>query len=306
MQASPSCLRRATEARSRLPQPTGSSPSRFQRSAAASTAIRSTKRQRSPFARCSVTCAATRHSSGSSLPALVRTHCRLTAGRLPPPASTDPLPARSAAHPAARRERGRSHADLLRLTLFLTRCNVRNMTAPALTRLRSSFDRLPGALQQAARWVADHPADVCFLSLREQARRADVVPPTMTRLSRALGYPSFRAFQDDFRAEVAWGSADFSVRARRMQTRGKRSDQGSERLAQLQAADIESLGSLNARADIERAAALLLETRRAAFLGFRSCHSAALHAHYLYSMLVGRAELLEDAYGTMLEAVASL
>ena len=62
------------------------------------------------------------------------------------------------------------------------------MTAPALTRLRSSFDRLPGALQQAARWVADHPADVCFLSLREQARRADVVPPTMTRLSRALGY----------------------------------------------------------------------------------------------------------------------
>jgi DNA-binding MurR/RpiR family transcriptional regulator len=180
------------------------------------------------------------------------------------------------------------------------------MTAPALTRLRSSFDRLPGALQQAARWVADHPADVCFLSLREQARRADVVPPTMTRLSRALGYSSFRAFQDDFRAEVAWGSADFSVRARRMQTRGKRSDQGSERLAQLQAADIESLASLNAQADIERAAALLLETRRAAFLGFRSCHSAALHAHYLYSMLVGRAELLEDAYGTMLEAVASL
>ena len=91
-----------------------------------------------------------------------------------------------------------------------------------------------------------------------------------------------------------------------MQTRGKRSDQGSERLAQLQAADIESLASLNAQADIERAAALLLETRRAAFLGFRSCHSAALHAHYLYSMLVGRAELLEDAYGTMLEAVASL
>lgn len=180
------------------------------------------------------------------------------------------------------------------------------MAHTALARLRSGFDQLPGALQQAARWVADHPADVCFLSLREQARRAAVVPPTMTRLARALAYPSFRAFQDDFRTGVAWGSADFSTRARRMQTTQQRGVNAAQRLAELQSADLESLGSLNRRERIGAAASRLLRARRVAFLGFRSCHSVALHAHYLYSMLVSRAELLEDAYGTMLEAVAAL
>jgi DNA-binding MurR/RpiR family transcriptional regulator len=178
--------------------------------------------------------------------------------------------------------------------------------ASVRTRISSSFDALPGTLQRAARWMSDHPADVCFLSLREQARRAAVVPPTMTRLARALGYPSFRAFQDDFRTDAEWGSADFAARARRMQARGKGGIRAVERLAELQAADVASLASLNGSERIERAATQLLRARRVAFLGFRSCHSVALHAHYLYSMLVGHAELLEDAYGTMLEAVAAL
>ena len=78
------------------------------------------------------------------------------------------------------------------------------MTRNALARIDTQFDHLSNALQKAARWAADHPADVCFLSLREQAKRAGVVPPTMTRLAKALGFGSFRAFQDDFRDHVAW------------------------------------------------------------------------------------------------------
>jgi DNA-binding MurR/RpiR family transcriptional regulator len=57
---------------------------------------------------------------------------------------------------------------------------------------------------------------------------------------------------------------------------------------------------------VERIASELLGARSVAFLGFRSCHSVALHAHYLYSMLVGRGVLLQDAYGTLRETVASL
>ena len=93
------------------------------------------------------------------------------------------------------------------------------MTRNALARIDTQFDDLSNALQKAARWAADHPADVCFLSLREQAKRAGVVPPTMTRLAKALGFARFRAFQDDFRDHIAWGSANFARGRARMQRR---------------------------------------------------------------------------------------
>lgn len=178
--------------------------------------------------------------------------------------------------------------------------------SPALARVQSGYDTLPPALQRAARWVVDNPVDVCFLSLREQARRADVVPPTMTRLARALGYASFRDFQGEFRSHAAWGAADFSARAKRLQSPAGRSAPAKKRLAELQAADIGSLDALNGAEALDRFATRLLRARNVAFLGFRSCHSVALHAQYLYSMLVGRGVLLQDAYGTLRETVAAL
>jgi DNA-binding MurR/RpiR family transcriptional regulator len=146
---------------------------------------------------------------------------------------------------------------------------------------------------------------VCFLSLRGQALRADGVPPTMTRLSKALGYPSFRALQDDFRATIAWGSVDFAARAKRLQRRARRGPV-TDQLTHLQMSNIETLATLNPPDQFERVAKMLLKARTTAFLGFRRCHSIALHAHYLYSMLICRGVLLQDAYGTLLEAVAGL
>lgn len=180
------------------------------------------------------------------------------------------------------------------------------MPVAALARVRNGYDDLTPVLQRAARWVADNPADVCFLSLREQARRAAVAPPTMTRLARALGYASFQDFQDDFRSHATWGAADFAARARRLQSPALRTPPARAKLAQLQASDVESLDALNAPSALDRVAARLLRARTTAFLGFRSCHSVALHAHYLHAMLVGGALLLNDAHGTLLETVATL
>ena len=180
------------------------------------------------------------------------------------------------------------------------------MTNTALARIHDEFETLPRTLQRAAQWVSDHPAEVCFLSMREQARRADVVAPTMSRLAQALGYTGFRALQDDFREHAAWGRADFAMRARRMQSRSGRARATGPELAHLQASNIEALGALNEPERFARVARLLLKSPATAFLGFRSCHSVALHAHYLYSMLAGRGVLLQDAYGTLLESVAAL
>jgi DNA-binding MurR/RpiR family transcriptional regulator len=142
--------------------------------------------------------------------------------------------------------------------------------------------------------------------MREQARRADVVAPTMSRLAHALGYDGFRALQEHFREHAAWGRADFALRARRMQSRAGRARATGPELAHLQTANIEALGALNEAERYARVATRLMKSPLTAFLGFRSCHSVALHAHYLHSMLVGRGLLLDDAYGTLVESIAGL
>ena len=180
------------------------------------------------------------------------------------------------------------------------------MPAAALARLQAGFDELTPQLRRAARWVADHPDDACFLSMREQARRADVVAPTMTRLARAIGYESYQALRDDLRASGPWRAADFTSRARRLQATAKSRGRPLAELERVQEADIASLARLNTPEHFAQFAARLLAAPATAFLGFRSCHSVALHAHYLYAMLTGRGALLTDSYGTLLESVASL
>ena len=57
------------------------------------------------------------------------------------------------------------------------------------------LDGLSPELLRAARWVEAHPRDVALHSMRECARRADLAPATLTRLSRALGFPGFDAIK---------------------------------------------------------------------------------------------------------------
>lgn len=58
-------------------------------------------------------------------------------------------------------------------------------------RLRENFDTLPPRLKVAARFLIDSPTEVALLSMREQARKANVQPATMTRLAQWLGFAGF-------------------------------------------------------------------------------------------------------------------
>ena len=66
-------------------------------------------------------------------------------------------------------------------------------------RLREAFDTLPPKLKVAARFLIDSPTEVALLSMREQARKANVQPATMTRLAQSLGFSGF----DELRALYA-------------------------------------------------------------------------------------------------------
>lgn len=172
-----------------------------------------------------------------------------------------------------------------------------------IAHIRSRYDDLPDELKRAARWIVDHPTDACFLSMREQARRAEVVAPTMTRLAKALGFASFPALQEELRGYTSWENANYSAHAQKLQSAAAQPAEHLKHLESLQLGNLNALAALNPPESFERIATHLLSAKKTAFLGLRSSHSVALHAHYLHQMLVGGGILLDDRYGMLTEAV---
>jgi DNA-binding MurR/RpiR family transcriptional regulator len=167
-----------------------------------------------------------------------------------------------------------------------------------LGELMAGFDELPQQLQEAARWVIDHPADVALLTMREQARRAGIPPATLTRLAQRFklkGYDEIRKLS----AEAVRRRPD-SYRGRAEELLQRRDNEGDEALIQ----DIFSsltrhLQELSTPPAIERfraAAELIAQSKRVFCLGLRSAFSVAYGFHYARA-LFGADSVLVDGPG---------
>lgn len=174
-------------------------------------------------------------------------------------------------------------------------------------RIAEAFADLPPQLQAAAQFVLDHPDDVALLSMREQARRAGVPPVTMTRLARQLGfadYAAFRSLQASALRRPAQ-TAEFSHRAGRLQQRQQQSGEAAL-AAQIGWAMADHIARSHDEAGIAAliAAATLIErSRRVYFLGLRSCHAVAFHAHYIHGLFRANGVLLDGAGDTGIDAL---
>src|SRR5699024_1598080 len=84
---------------------------------------------------------------------------------------------------------------------------------PLSDRIVQEYERMSGQLQQAARYILERPDDVALLSMREQARRADVRPATMTRLAQFLGLEGYDQVRDLYAHRIRTQRNSFSVRA---------------------------------------------------------------------------------------------
>lgn len=80
-------------------------------------------------------------------------------------------------------------------------------------RLREAFDTLPPKLKVAARFLIDSPTEVALLSMREQARKANVQPATMTRLAQWLGFAGFDELRSLYADALRTDSGSFSSRS---------------------------------------------------------------------------------------------
>jgi len=164
----------------------------------------------------------------------------------------------------------------------------------------AQYDAMSAQLQQAARYVLEHPEDVALVSMREVARHADVQPATMTRLAKFLGLPGYDELRAQHTAALREGGDGFAAKVR------KRVDEGSERggsdtashMLQGLSAQLAKLCEPDSLRRLEAAANRLTSARKVYVLGLRSSHAVAWHFHYVMTLLGERSVHLEGPGGT--------
>lgn len=175
-------------------------------------------------------------------------------------------------------------------------------------RVRERYDRLPREVQRAARWLADHPGEVALLSMREQAKRVGVSPPTMVRLARALGFDGYAALRRPFQDAIAGHPVDYGRRASALQRAPAGTLVGRlvREISHAQIADVQSVQALNSPAQIEAAVRAIAGARRVGFLGARASFGIAFQFRYAYNLIARNGVLFDGLGGILLDQVDTL
>ena len=174
--------------------------------------------------------------------------------------------------------------------------------------LKAQFGALSPQLQEAARWVIDHPADVALLSLREQARRSGVAPVTLTRLAQRFelkGYDDIRRLYAD---AVRKRPESFEGRAQELLARhGSSGDAALARdIFSALGRHLQTLSAPDAVARIVAAAELIAGADHVFCLGQRSTFAVAFIFHYVRSLFGSKSVLLDGPGGTGRDVLRSI
>jgi len=174
--------------------------------------------------------------------------------------------------------------------------------------LKSGFDGLSPQLQEAARWVIDHPADVALLTTREQARRAGVAPATMTRLAQRIGLKGYDEIRKLYAEAVRRRPESFRARAEELLQR--RDTEGDAALVHDVLSSLaHHLQALTSAESIERftaAAKLIAGAERVFCLGLRSSFAVAYIFHYVRSLFGASSVLVDGAGGTGVDLLRTI
>lgn len=179
------------------------------------------------------------------------------------------------------------------------------LDAPLRAQILALYDAMPTQLQTAARWALDHPQDVALLSMRQQARRAGVVPVTMTRLAQRLGYPGYDAIRALYVESLRRGDRVFSGKAKALVQRRKL--KGDTALAfDLLGSLARQMDGLSSRSTLEQlkdAASRLSRANRIYVIGQRSSYSVAFHFAYVLGLARAEVHLVDGPGATGADAL---
>ncbi|KFC72735.1 Transcriptional regulator [Bosea sp. LC85] len=152
----------------------------------------------------------------------------------------------------------------------------------------SRFDEMSPQLQQAARYLLEHPREVALVSMRELSRNAGVQPSTMTRLAKFLGLSGYEDIRAHHAEAIRFRTDGFAARAMQHTSEGEQDVAGaqlSRRMLQGLAAQIAQLSEPASLDRLSAAAEQLAHARKIFVLGLRSCHSVAWQFHYVMTLL---------------------
>jgi len=202
------------------------------------------------------------------------------------------------------------------LLFIIQSCNVcyimRAITSTAapevLDRMHAGFDALSPELQRAACWIADHPSEAGLLSMRQQARSANVSPPTMVRLARALGFPDYASLRRPFQEALAGRPIQYGKRASALQAapQSRRIEQLAGDIASSQMADVQSVLAMNRPEQLEAAVSAIAAARRVGFLGVRASFGIAFQFRYAYNLIARNGVLFDGVGGTLHDQIDAL
>ncbi|WP_417862221.1 MurR/RpiR family transcriptional regulator [Vreelandella venusta] len=171
---------------------------------------------------------------------------------------------------------------------------------PLREQIIAQYDAMSPQLQQAARYVLEHPDEVALVSMRELARHAAVQPATMTRLAKFLGKQGYDDIREHYVAALRRGNDGFAAKVRQRNEEARASANGNIAAHMLHglSAQISQLCEPGSLQRLEAIANTLKSARKVYVLGLRSCHSVAWHFHYVMSLLGDRSVHLDGPAGT--------
>lgn len=185
---------------------------------------------------------------------------------------------------------------MLLITGFEPVSNIMNQ--PSLTALiKQRFDSLPRQVRQVAAFVLDNPHEVAVLSMREQARLAEVPPSTMTRFAKAMGLDGYDGVRDVFKSSLRERGNGFGSRAQGLAELNQRIGETAlaQDMASNAAAQVQSLCSADTMAAVVRAAKLLSGAREIYCLGLRGSYPVAFQFAHVGEYFARNITLVDGA-----------
>lgn len=177
-----------------------------------------------------------------------------------------------------------------------------------LEQLAGRLHSMSPQLQQAGRYIIDHPMEVGVNSMRKLAELSGVTPNTLTRLTRLLGFESYQTFQNMFRDAVRQHTRAIPDRARWLQTIGSGSPHALivSQMASALLLNLEQLFSTIDASELEKVARLISSARSVYVIGLRGAYSLAHNFHYVAKMALPSIQLVPRQASTPLDDMITI
>ncbi|WCM91207.1 MurR/RpiR family transcriptional regulator [Acidovorax sp. NCPPB 2350] len=163
--------------------------------------------------------------------------------------------------------------------------------------IRQRYAELSPALQEVARYLLDHPAEVVTSSMRHVGVRSGATPPTLVRFAQQVGFEGWPALKAAFAADLGLGGEAYGARAQNLV--GRAGDGGlAGEMFEVQRRNLEATQSQSA-ARLDKACALIEKARAVHVAGFRASYPIAFGLVYQYRLFRPSVHLLDGQGGAL-------